>query len=247
MAEGSGISKERLLEAIEQIDQCTNEDGVLAVLLKAIEPVGLERAAIAQIVNPMEYSSVETQWKHVHNVPTEWFHQWLDKNSMLHDPVIACALTTTRPFWWSDAYRLASAAGYAVTERARDIGMNEGIAIPVRSLDGPPGLVTLGGFSPDLSSTDMRSVHMIATHAFSRIEAGWEVEKKKPVRELTERETEIMHWVAAGKTNWEIGTILSISVSTVEKHVAAAKEKLNATTKAMAIVRGLSRGVILPS
>ncbi|MEO1041649.1 MAG: LuxR family transcriptional regulator [Pseudomonadota bacterium] len=236
-----------MFDAIERIDRCVDDNGVLTALLNAISETGLERAAIAQIVNPMAFSSVEAEWKHVHNVPSDWFGQWLNKNSMLHDPVIACALSTTRPFLWSDAYRLASAAGLDVTERAREIGLNEGVAIPVRSLDGPPGLITLGGKSPSLSNEDMRAIHLIATHAFSRIEAGWDGDTTMPVRRLTERETEIMHWVAAGKTNWEIGTILKISVSTVEKHVAAAKDKLNATTKAMAVVRGLSRGVILPS
>ncbi|MEM6913473.1 MAG: autoinducer binding domain-containing protein, partial [Pseudomonadota bacterium] len=186
-----------MFDAIEQIDRCEDENRVLAALLSSIEPTGLERAAIAQIVNPMAFSSVEAEWKHVHNVPADWFNQWLHKNSMLHDPVIACALNTTRPFWWSDAYRLATAAGHDVSERARDIGMNEGVAIPVRSLDGPPGLVTLGGNAPSLSAEDLRAVHLIATHAFSRIEAGWEKDNAHSTRQLTERETEIMHWVAA--------------------------------------------------
>ncbi len=247
MSEGPTISKERLFETIEQIDQCANDKDVLNVLLAAIEPIGLERAAMTQIVNPLAYSSTDGQWKHIHNLPTDWYGQWVNTNSMLHDPVIYCALKTTRPFWWSDAYKLASSAGMNVSERARDIDLNEGFAIPIKSLDGPPGLVTMGGRSPNMSPLDMRAVQLIAAHAFSRIEAGWGGDDSANLRELTKRETEIMHWVAAGKTNWEIGEILKISVSTVEKHVAAAKDKLNAATKVTAVVRGLSRGMILPS
>lgn len=36
---------------------------------------------------------------------------------------------------------------------------------------------------------------------------------------LTRRESEIVRWVAEGKTNPEIGTILGISPRTVQKHL----------------------------
>lgn len=38
-------------------------------------------------------------------------------------------------------------------------------------------------------------------------------------RKVTEREMEIVRWLAAGKTNWEVGQILGISDLTVKSHV----------------------------
>jgi LuxR family quorum-sensing system transcriptional regulator CciR len=44
--------------------------------------------------------------------------------------------------------------------------------------------------------------------------------------ELTARETEIMRWVAEGKTNWEISIILHVSLNTVKFHLKNIYQKL---------------------
>jgi DNA-binding CsgD family transcriptional regulator len=44
---------------------------------------------------------------------------------------------------------------------------------------------------------------------------------------LTQRESEILSWVAQGKTNPEIGTILGISPRTVQKHLEQVYQRLS--------------------
>jgi DNA-binding CsgD family transcriptional regulator len=44
-----------------------------------------------------------------------------------------------------------------------------------------------------------------------------------------------MKWVAAGKTDWEIGQVLGISESTVHFHVENAKKKLKKSTRTEAV------------
>lgn len=61
---------------------------------------------------------------------------------------------------------------------------------------------------------------------------------------LTDCEREVMRWVAIGKTDDEIATILSISRTTATTHVENAKEKLNAPRRAQAIVQALRYGEI---
>jgi len=58
-----------------------------------------------------------------------------------------------------------------------------------------------------------------------------------PVSALTPRELECIRWVADGKTDWEIGQILSISQSTVRFHLDRARSKLDAKTRAQAVAR----------
>ncbi|WP_347336276.1 helix-turn-helix domain-containing protein [Bradyrhizobium viridifuturi] len=43
-----------------------------------------------------------------------------------------------------------------------------------------------------------------------------------------------MRWVAEGKSSWEIGMILGISVNTVNFHIKNAMRKLGATTRIQA-------------
>ena len=52
---------------------------------------------------------------------------------------------------------------------------------------------------------------------------------------LTERETQIMAWVAMGKTNSEIGSILNISGFTVKNHMQRIFQKLNVFNRAQAV------------
>lgn len=52
---------------------------------------------------------------------------------------------------------------------------------------------------------------------------------------LSERETQIMAWVAMGKTNSEIGTILNISGYTVKNHMQRIFQKLNVFNRTQAV------------
>jgi DNA-binding CsgD family transcriptional regulator len=51
---------------------------------------------------------------------------------------------------------------------------------------------------------------------------------------LTPRETEVLSWVAKGKTNRDIGDILGMSPRTVNKHLEHVFEKLGVETRAAA-------------
>lgn len=54
---------------------------------------------------------------------------------------------------------------------------------------------------------------------------------------LTERESEILHWVGNGKTNYEIGIILSISPFTVKNHLQRIFRKIDVSNRAQAVLR----------
>ncbi len=54
---------------------------------------------------------------------------------------------------------------------------------------------------------------------------------------LTEREAEILHWVALGKTNPVIGSILGISEYTVKNHMQRLFRKLDVSNRAQAVGR----------
>ena len=63
---------------------------------------------------------------------------------------------------------------------------------------------------------------------------------------LSEREREILQWVAHGKSQQDIGDILTISHRTVEVHIRSGREKLGALTTAQAVGRGIRLGLIQP-
>ena len=64
--------------------------------------------------------------------------------------------------------------------------------------------------------------------------------------ELTERERELVAWVATGRSNDEIAAALVISPATVRTHVSRAMLKLGARDRAQLVVFALGSGLRLP-
>jgi DNA-binding CsgD family transcriptional regulator len=63
---------------------------------------------------------------------------------------------------------------------------------------------------------------------------------------VTARESEVLGWVAAGKSDWAIGRILNISGKTVNFHVENAKRKLGVGTRVQAVLLATRNGLIGP-
>jgi DNA-binding CsgD family transcriptional regulator len=62
--------------------------------------------------------------------------------------------------------------------------------------------------------------------------------------ELSKRELEVLQYIANGRSNKEIGTILFISENTVRGHVKSILTKLDAMGRTEAIAIGTQRGLI---
>ena len=61
---------------------------------------------------------------------------------------------------------------------------------------------------------------------------------------LTHRETQILNYIAEGKTNKQIAYILGISEQTIKSHVSAILRKLNANDRAHAVALAMRNGWI---
>jgi DNA-binding CsgD family transcriptional regulator len=81
------------------------------------------------------------------------------------------------------------------------------------------------------------NLQMAAMLAHERSLASSRLTEGDPSDLLSARELECMRWVAAGKTDWEIGAILLISATTVKFHVNRARAKLGARNRAQATTR----------
>jgi two-component system, NarL family, response regulator DegU len=64
------------------------------------------------------------------------------------------------------------------------------------------------------------------------------------VAPVTERETEILNFVAAGHSNKQIAAALKISEQTIKNHVSSILRKLNANDRAHAVVLALRKGYL---
>ncbi|HLF26697.1 MAG TPA: response regulator transcription factor [Anaerolineae bacterium] len=74
--------------------------------------------------------------------------------------------------------------------------------------------------------------------------ATWTREGTSEKTALTNRETEVLRLVVAGKTNLEIGASLGIRDKTVEKHLEAIFAKLGVASRVEAAVRAVREGLV---
>ena len=88
----------------------------------------------------------------------------------------------------------------------------------------------------------IRRVSLGETYLPARIVQKVAEGMRKP--ELSPREVEVLQWVAAGKSNKEIGAQLFIAEGTVKTHVKNVLEKLSVVGRTAAIREAVHRGLV---
>lgn len=114
----------------------------------------------------------------------------------------------------------------------------DGLIVPVTSHE-LSGVVILVGHQPDLSPIARSVLHLLAHFSFERSYVLTRLPKRKEAGALSPRELECLKWAAAGKTDSEIGMILSISARTTRFHIENAKKKLGVATRIQAVAEAL--------
>jgi LuxR family quorum sensing-dependent transcriptional regulator len=124
-------------------------------------------------------------------------------------------------------------------------GVWNGLTIPDHS-GGRLKIITLCGTASELHPHDRIALHIAGLEMFQRVRELGMVPPDTKRAPLSPRERECLKWIAAGKTDWEIGEIITISEKTVNIYVERAKHKLGAQTRCQAIVLALRSGMIDP-
>lgn len=170
---------------------------------------------------------------------------WRDRKLALHIAFLTAARLVAEPFYYSDGslhtWRPTALLDAVDCEQAKNTpNFGEAIIAPVhlpRGLVGavfwcsrePVGVEAL--FAGHAGRLHNLAVKLVATHN----EARGRPRNATVPQTLTRREVQCLRWAAAGKTDGEIGIILSLSVSTVRFHLRNAAAKLGATGRAQSI------------
>jgi len=80
---------------------------------------------------------------------------------------------------------------------------------------------------------------LLAHSAFKPANELTDAPVKRRKGSLTARELECLRWTAQGKTDSEIGTILTISARTARFHIENAKRKFGVSTRIQAVAEAL--------
>jgi DNA-binding CsgD family transcriptional regulator len=180
--------------------------------------------------------------------PEHWVRHYVDEGFGECDPIAKYARTAAQPFRWSkigDLVRLTEKQQQFIDELAK-IHDGDGIAIQVygpRNRDGYFGVGCPRRRDP-LGAKLVTEFHWAAQYAHLRFCEM--IEKRATARvELSPRETEVLEFVARGKSNSVIGDILGISVNTVDAHLRRIYRKLDVNDRVTASIKGVGSGLII--
>lgn len=234
---------DRLVQAISTIETQEDKFGVFNVVKSFGETFGFTHITIGQLLHPslqdMDYTDLG-----VSNYPAEYQERYIEKNYLLHDPVINRALVSQDAFAWADVLPAANRRGREVFESCHQFGLEAGVTVPIHLQDRTPGLVSYAGPKCAVSDTDVEALELVAIHGYSRLLDIYEGAKDKAQVKLTPREVDVLHHVACGKTDHEIGVILNLGHYSVKDHLSNARKKLGAANRAHCVVIAIRDGHI---
>jgi DNA-binding CsgD family transcriptional regulator len=213
-------------------------DDLFQLVLEEIRPFGVTRAHTVSLGRPCTPLSIN---RFIGSATREWIEHYSLQGFLDRDPVAKKAATCQVPFTWRDVEAESVLANdvdsQTVFHAAREFGMACGLVVPVHSVDGSRCVVT---FTGDSLNDDPQSIAYLQIVAiYFHVAAERLATPIAPVANtisLTARQTECLKWVAAGKTDWEIGRILNISEATVNRHIELAKTALDVRSRMQAVL-----------
>lgn len=183
-----------------------------------------------------------------HTWSEEWGSRYRSQRYLWKDPVTLFSYAHHRPFSWGEARAGSRRTRTAmqIESEARSIGMVDGLGFPMSDAAAAQAVVSLSAdHAVDLTAAHRMLLQMIClcceTRAIELIGA-----KARPIAELTEREREVLRWIAGGKTIADTSDILSTSQRTIEEHLAHARAKLGAGNTTQAVAKALYWRQITP-
>jgi LuxR family quorum sensing-dependent transcriptional regulator len=224
--------------ALRFFEHCARETDTSAVVdafLSAIRAFGFESCAAGAWVG---VGRRRTHRFYFNNWPQAWFEIYESKGLVFKDPVVAEARRRMAPFLWSD---LAQSHSFrvvgAVVAEAYAYGWREVMVVPLHGPAGYQGAVSLGALAPvSLSPVERTLLRAMALAVHDRCHETVGLGDAIPSGvTFSQREIECMQWVAAGKTDSEIGQILELSPATVHFHIERVKRKLDTSSRTHAV------------
>ena len=226
-------------QAAARIEAGSDITTVAAAFADAISPCGYTNTVLAAFLpsdrGPPPYVFFS-------NTPGTWRQTYLDNNISAIDSVIAESRRRITPFTWAEllAMRPEPPEEEPLSAFSAACGLEDGFVVPIH---GPGGYVAVASLLstralPSPTSEQRAWLYMLSFLAHERCRALKGVDPGEPQPEkLTARENDCLRWVAAGKSDWEVGRILGIAPTTVKFHIERARRKLGAHSRMQAVAR----------
>lgn len=222
-----------ILEVIQSAIACKNEEDVKRLLEKTKELVCGDYS-ICGLGTYDNNGLSEVKGIINGSYPDGWFVAYEEEKLYEIDPIIGWHYKFFGTQLWADTYKVyKKEAHHKFIHNADSFGLKFGIAGSIPSQHSNlASIISFAGSKNHFGNHEKAIMDMLAPHFHQALMRVCREGERKPLSHLTPREKEIVKWIGAGKTDWEISMILRISERTVRFHITNIEGKFNAANKA---------------
>ncbi|WP_188911416.1 helix-turn-helix transcriptional regulator [Salinarimonas ramus] len=245
---------DRTLADVAAIDRARTEAELRDALIGVARRWGFERVLAGTLPAPGASRTEQIENVLVSDWPEGWVRRYFGRGYLFTDPAIRRVREQSRPFLWSELTPLCVQdwAAQRVMDEAGDFGLRHGLTVPLTTLDGRLAGVSFAGAQVEVAPETRGTLALLATYSVAHSQKLRNAQASAPVLDaeveevvrLSPRELEALQWAAEGRTEDEIGDLMTISTHGVEKHMRAARRKLGARNRTHAVAEAIRRGII---
>jgi LuxR family quorum-sensing transcriptional regulator LasR len=212
----------------------------------AVQDLGFDRMLFAVIPQPQ--ISVTDMYLQT-TYPPAWRAHYDQNDLRGADPTVEYCYKGNAPFVWIPS-AFKGTAQQSLYEEAAGFGLRSGVTLPIRGANGELGMFTCvsdqapgANFLKELSH-NLGSLSLLRDVAYDSMSKYIRPAVTEEQPSLTARELECLQWMAAGKTAWEIGRILSISEAGVNFHFSNLRTKFGVSRRNDVVIKAIRLGMI---
>jgi len=231
------------LACISALDRAPSPDAICDALLNVVKPFGFTRVLGGIVPTPGMTMQQQVANVVLHRWPEQWSQRYFSQGYLFEDPTIQRVTSSTEPFLWSDicrSYRHNRLARRIMGE-AREFKLGFGFTVPMITLDGQSAGLSVASDRAELPPHIRGGLQLLAMYSFAR---AISLSQAPASVKLTRRETDVLHWIAEGKTDWEISQILHVSEHLVDKMARQIRGKFGTTNRIQAVAQALRLRII---
>jgi DNA-binding CsgD family transcriptional regulator len=238
----------RFEDFVEATSKIRSRDHLLEVFAAAMRDQGYDRVNFS-VKYDDKIPDHERRFGILSTYPDDWQRYYVERDFTKIDPVLKCAAASFRPFTWKELERILPLSKKQVRflRLGEDAGLHNGIGIPFngpRSQIAGVALATSERTADRTLNIDLMSAYCQQFYVVFKRIVGLPDMRFPPMVSLSPKEHEVLLWVVAGKSDDEIGDILSISGNTVNYHLRHIYQKLDVHSRVAAVATAITFGVV---
>ena len=229
-----------------EVLKCRSRDEFQGEVVAFSRRLGFDSVAATVVI---DHILGEAEFITVDNAPRAFKEAFKDPANGRRDPVMQHCKRQSVPIIWDQGSYVIKGLGEMWEEQAR-FGISNGICLALHMPEGRHFILGVARDRPvPLDAVELTRVvadlQLFAVHAQDaalRILVPGALDPSVP--SLTPRELETLRWTMAGKTAWEVGSVLGITERTAALHANNATHKLGCVNKHQAVLKALRLGLL---